>query len=256
MKLEWIALADILQIDPAPTSAAVQRSLMSEGQKVPVILERVSGGYVIQAGRRRVANLAAAGATALWAIVKEPNETSVRDANVTGLIENMGRSSNPMNEARMIAWLMADHYDDAGLLTHAAMSVMDIVRATGGNQGAISQRKALNNLLPELQVMLEAGAMTFTAARNVCKLDEEGQRRFLASGAFTVKAAKVALADYQSDTALGDIEMPDLADVTGVDVPSVPGLYLSSDEMARMVAGEPIEVEWNGKVVKVSLVKG
>ena len=222
---------------PAPVSKARQVSLTELGQIDPIRVRQLPNSrYEIINGRRRVANLAAAGVTEVEAIIEDADQEA---AAWSALALNMSGSPSPMVEARLISDLIALGYTQKV-----------IARRLGITQGNVSQRVGLMALIPPLQDALESGEMVLTAARMVVKLPENEQAAFYAAGDLTTEAAKEALRNWQAgEVELSGIDIPDLSEPeSGRPV----SLSLTAEQWSALTEGGEVIIEAAGLRLNIS----
>lgn len=218
---------------PAPVAKGRQQSLIHLGQVDPVRVRLDDDGlYIITDGRRRVANMLAAGISEVEVIVEEIGETQ---AALHALALNMSRSHSPMTEAKLIAKLV-----DKG---HTQQQIAEMLGVT---QGVVSQRLGLLDLIPELQQRLEVGEMTMTAARAARKLPKKDQAELAKLDKVTVKSADEILRGYQAA----------MVDLSVIDIPDLPQpanhtITLTDDQVSELESGQPVTIEINGKQCQI-----
>lgn len=128
-------------------------SIRERGVLQPVLLRPLGDGYQIVAGERRFLATGEAGFTTIPSIVRPLTD---REALLIALIENLQRENlNPMDEARAYYRLAVDYG-----LPHE-----EIGQRVGRDRSTVSNILRFNNLPPEVQVHLEAGAISAGHAR-------------------------------------------------------------------------------------------
>jgi len=234
-QLTRIAISAINSV-PAPISKARQVSLTELGQIDPIRVRQLPDGhYEIINGRRRVANLTAAGVTEVEAIIEDADQEA---AAWSALALNMSGSPSPIVEARLISDLI-----DLGYTQKV------IARRLGITQGNVSQRLSLMALISPLRDALESGEMVLTAARMVVKLPEGEQAAFYAAGDLTTEAAKETLRDWQAgEVDLSGIDIPDLGEPES-GRPIV--LSLTVAQWATLTEGDEVIIEAAGLRLKI-----
>lgn len=231
---------DQINAVPAATSKARQESLLDVGQVEPIKLRPDgSGRYDIIDGRRRIANMQAAGITEVEAQVEPMDD---KRAALVGLILHAGRSASPMVEARQIQALLNSGWTQAQL-----------AKAIGRTQGWISQRLSYFDLIPELQDRLDSGQITISTARSARKLTKAQQRELVdgsedEDGKITEQTAAEALREAQAKQAsMMDQEIPDM-----------PGrrytVVLDEGQLETLETGASVEIRIAGTTYTISPV--
>lgn len=225
---------DLIDNVPAPQSKMRQRSLLRIGQRSPIVVRPTgSGHYEIIDGRRRLANMSAAGLPEVKVLVEQLDDSQ---AILTSLVLNMSRSPSPMVEARLI-----------GQLIEKGHTQQQVGEMLGVTQALISQRLGLLDLSPFLQQKLERGEMTLTAARSARKLPLADQDTLAASVKVTVKNAEEMLRSYQAEMIdLSTIDIPSLSETAQTTI------CLTETDVASLEAGDPVTVKINGKEMVIT----
>ena len=135
-------------------------SIQAMGVIQPVLVRAVEGGrYQLIAGERRWLASQRAGKTTIPAVVATMNDTQAMEATI---VENLQRSNlNPMEQARAFDRLSREFQ-----MTQEQMAVR-----TGKDRASIANFLRLLRLPPELQGMVEAGALSFGHARALLSLE-------------------------------------------------------------------------------------
>ncbi|MBM4370758.1 MAG: ParB/RepB/Spo0J family partition protein [Deltaproteobacteria bacterium] len=130
----------------------LRSSLEREGQKQPVVVVRVDGGYVLVDGYRRVRALEKLGRDVVDALVLESGEV---EALVTLHHLQHPREHSPLEDGYLVRVLAEEH----------GLSQGDIARRLGHTQSWVSRRLGLVRDLPEwIQALIRDGEVTCKAA--------------------------------------------------------------------------------------------
>lgn len=229
MKLKTVNISDIKDVE-APQSKTQQLSLIERGQDNPIRLRPVKDGYEVIDGRRRLADMIGLGYDEVIAIVAE---TTNEESNWLALTLNSG-TPNELDEAEHIMALLALGYTQK-----------IVAEKINYSQATISQRVRLcEKLCDELKEKLRIGEITYSTAIVATKLPLDEQRILASEDKITNTLVTETLRDWDSqELGLDQLELPDVLPDTS------PGLFLSPGEMKSVVAGDEIEVKWNGKLL-------
>lgn len=232
MQLKKVPISEIEPII-APVEKLKQISLFEVGQRDPVKLAQLSEGtykYRVIDGRRRIAALFASEEQYVLALVKGIRDN--KEAALEALISNSG-TPNEYDEAIHIA-LLQNQY---------GMKNKEIARVTGYSESTISQRiKLLIDLHTKLQYMLQCGDINVSTAQEACRIPIEVQReRILSLEKITYKAVFEIVREWQGEQIQDDI----LFDLPEPNITNQ-GLYLSDNEIDNLMAGECVQIEYNG----------
>lgn len=166
-------MSEILRIDDLildgewSVNAELRNSIAAVGQLAPIIVLPIgSGKFRVEDGRGRVAALKALGVETVKAEVRDPDhENDLLCASAVALAGNV-RRGNPLSDARSLRDLR-----DAG-------TTDDQVRAVSGiSKGSERAKLKLLSLADEFQAMLERGDIPLATAKELARLDHDGQRR-------------------------------------------------------------------------------
>ena len=156
---------------PAADVDDLAASITSHGVLEPLIIRNVTPddddtepapgvplGYVVVAGRRRLAAATAAGLDLVPCLLRADLDSD--DGLEVTLIENLHRADlTPVEEAR-----------GYGLLADLGHTQTDIAARVGVNQSTVSKRLALLGLDPALQVLVDAGEVAAGTAVRIGRL--------------------------------------------------------------------------------------
>lgn len=227
MQLKNILVSEI-KTDQAPLNKSMQMSLMEAEQKDPIkvrIIEDSIFKYEIVDGRRRLRSLIESGMTTVLAFVV--TEMDDRELALQALIGNSG-TPNEYDEAKHIL-----------ALESAGYTGLQISKMTGYSNATISQRKKLvEKLHPLGQAKLQAGEIKVSTALTATKLPLDEQEALFSNGHTpSYKDVFETVRQWESDQLVFDLE-------TKIDVK--PGLFLTSEQVERLLAGEIFDVTWEG----------
>lgn len=131
--------------------AALVASLRDRGQLQPVLVEEAGNGtYILHDGERRWRACKLAGLPTIHALVRPPlNGTAPQERLLDALVANVQRSDlNPLEEAQALGHLRAQ-----------GLTVQEIIRRTGINQGTVEGRLLLLDLDKPLQELVARGLL-------------------------------------------------------------------------------------------------
>ena len=159
-------------------------SIKTQGVIQPLIVRKLSKGYELVAGERRLRASKLAGLNTVPVLVREDSEES---AMTVGLIENLQREDlNPLEEAEGIFRLQKEFG-----LTQQAMG-----EALGKSRSAIANSLRLLQLTKPIQKMLFDGRLTMGHARALLPLppayQEQIGKKIISSGLSVRQAEKLA----------------------------------------------------------------
>lgn len=167
-------------------------SLAERNLEQPVLLYRLAPGdnhagkrYGIKDGERRVSAAVKLGWEQIKAIIidgiTDEDDTEIAEG---ALVCNLARTDNPMLDAMRIGQIGAER----------------AAKVTGRTEREMEARAVYANLIERFQVMLLAGDLTKGAARELARLDHDGQERAYAA------AQKVALDTPRKNVTIAQIK--------------------------------------------------
>lgn len=237
MKLKKIKIKDI-NIEVAPSNEMQQASLIETTQNENPIQLRLNGNgkYDIIDGRRRVVDLIAIGKDTVWAIIKEVSDAELA---MQAIILNSG-TANYMDEADHIYTLIQKH----------GMSIEAIAKKGNVTTQTIYDRLRLKEkLIPEIQEHLRAGTIKYSVALELTHLPISKQAEastILDSGEkLKLKDVKEVKRLYQAENTYESLQIPLIPEEQGPTFS--PGLFLDSEQVKVLLAGQSLEVEYQGR---------
>jgi len=139
-------------------------SIRRHGILQPLSVRRVSGGYELIAGERRLRAGQMAGLTEIPCIVMNLNDT---ESSLVALVENLQRQDlDFVEEAQGISYL----------ITSQNLSQEQAARMLGKSQSAIANKLRLLRHSPEVLELLRRSALTERHARALLKLSREEEK--------------------------------------------------------------------------------
>jgi ParB family chromosome partitioning protein len=160
-----------------PVERAFVENVKLHGILTPIRVRATDDGrYNIVYGKRRSQAARANGFATIPAVVEK--DASANDY-VQGLAENYARSSNVIEEHRMVMALL-DHYREQGDTgANDRKAVAAIAKATGMTVAQVKKARDVGRLVPELVLAVEEGAMSSWSALNASRMPVEVQRRLV-----------------------------------------------------------------------------
>jgi ParB family chromosome partitioning protein len=176
--IQHIALAKIARNPSQPRTQfdtpAIQElaaSIRERGVLQPVLLRPAGEGYQLVAGERRFLAAREAGFASIPAIIRPLTD---RESLLIALIENIQRENlNPIDEARA-------YYR---LATEYGLQHEEIGQRVGKDRSTVSNAIRFNNLPQDVQVLMEAGALSAGHGRALLSLSTSKQQSDLAGSA-------------------------------------------------------------------------
>lgn len=161
-------------IRPGPTQARrvfdpdrlaeLAESIRESGVVQPVVLRRAAPGYELLAGERRWRAAQLAGVHDIPAVLRD--DLSDDEAYILGLIENLQRESlTPVETAHGLRQLVDRHG-----LTHERLA-----ERIGKSRVYVTNFLRLLNLVPEVQALIDRGALSLGHAKVLASLPAEQQ---------------------------------------------------------------------------------
>ena len=139
-------------------------SIRQHGVLQPLSVRRVSGGYELIAGERRLRAAQMAGVTDIPCIVMNMDQ---RESGTAALVENLQRQDlDFVEEARGISYLMESW----------SMSQEQVARLLGKSQSAVANKLRILRHSPEVLQALREGELTERHGRALLKLTSEQQK--------------------------------------------------------------------------------
>ena len=139
-------------------------SIRQHGVLQPLSVRRVSGGYELIAGERRLRAAQMAGVTDIPCIVMNMDQ---RESGTAALVENLQRQDlDFVEEARGISYLMESW----------SMSQEQVARLLGKSQSAVANKLRILRHSPEVLQALREGELTERHGRALLKLASEQQK--------------------------------------------------------------------------------
>lgn len=217
-----------IKTDIVPDDQVLQLSLVEVSQKYPVKVRPITHpdfDYEIVNGRQRLDALSKTGVTHVEAIVEVMDDTEL---HLQALIGNANKP-NEIDEAYHIIRL-----EEAGYTGE------QIAKMTRYSQATITQRKKLvEKLHLEGQMKLRTGDLKVSAALEATKLPLEMQQElFTHNGKVSYKEVFEKVREWESEALLFDVE-PAQNDIK-------PGLFLSAEQVEKLLNDQEIEVEYEG----------
>ena len=139
-------------------------SIRQHGILQPLSVRRITGGYELIAGERRLRAAQMAGVTDIPCIVMNMNE---RESGTAAMVENLQRQDlDFVEEARGISFLMESW----------SMSQEQVARLLGKSQSAIANKLRILRHSPEVLQALREGELTERHGRALLKLRTEEEK--------------------------------------------------------------------------------
>ena len=139
-------------------------SIRQHGILQPLSVRRVTGGYELIAGERRLRAAQMAGVTDIPCIVMNMDE---RESGTAALVENLQRQDlDFVEEARGISYLMESW----------SMSQEQVARLLGKSQSAVANKLRILRHSPAVLQALREGGLTERHGRALLKLDSEEEK--------------------------------------------------------------------------------
>ena len=139
-------------------------SIRQHGILQPLSVRRITGGYELIAGERRLRAGQMAGLTEIPCIIMNMDD---RESGVTALVENIQRQAlDFVEEAWGISHLMSEY----------CMSQEQVARLLGKSQSAVANKLRLLRHSPEVLDALRAAGLTERHGRALLKLTDEGEK--------------------------------------------------------------------------------
>jgi len=176
--------ASIVEVDPARVRPnpeqprrdfgeeeldALAASIQAHGLLQPIVVERVSDGYQLVAGERRLRAAQRSGLATIPAVVRPPAD-SPRESLELALVENLLRQDlNPIEEASAYARL-----SDGFGLSHEAIALR-----LGRSRPAVTNTVRLLSLPVRVQELIAANKLTAGHGRALLALDDQELRTSL-----------------------------------------------------------------------------
>ena len=140
-------------------------SIRSKGVLLPLIVRRVSEGYVLVAGERRWRAAQKAGLRELPAMVREVTE---KEAFEIALIENIQREDlNPVEEAEAYKRLIEEH----------GLTQEELAARVGKDRSTVANALRLLRLPEAIKQAIVAGQLSMGHARALLAIADEGDLR-------------------------------------------------------------------------------
>jgi ParB family chromosome partitioning protein len=140
-------------------------SIRSKGVLLPLIVRRVSEGYVLVAGERRWRAAQKAGLRELPAMVREVTE---KEAFEIALIENIQREDlNPVEEAEAYKRLIEEH----------GLTQEELAARVGKDRSTVANALRLLRLPDAIKQAIVAGQLSMGHARALLAIADEGDLR-------------------------------------------------------------------------------
>ena len=157
-------------------------SIRQHGILQPLSVRRITGGYELIAGERRLRAAQMAGVTDIPCIVMNMDQ---RESGTAAMVENLQRQDlDFVEEARGISFLMESW----------SMSQEQVARLLGKSQSAIANKLRILRHSPEVLQALRDGDLTERHARALLKLRTE-EEKLLAIGVIIRQNMSVARAE-------------------------------------------------------------
>ena len=139
-------------------------SIRQHGILQPLSVRRITGGYELIAGERRLRAAQMAGVTDIPCIVMNMDQ---QESGTAALVENLQRQDlDFVEEARGISYLMESW----------SMSQEQVARLLGKSQSAVANKLRILRHSPSVLEALREGALTERHGRALLKLDTEEQK--------------------------------------------------------------------------------
>ena len=176
--VQHIPLAKIVRNPSQPRTqfdpSAIQElaaSIRERGVLQPVLLRPAGDGYQLVAGERRFLAAREAGFASIPAIIRPLTD---RESLLIALIENIQRENlNPIDEARA-------YYR---LATEYGLQHEEIGQRVGKDRSTVSNAIRFNNLPPDIQSLMESGALSAGHGRALLSLSTPKQQSDLGASA-------------------------------------------------------------------------
>ena len=157
-------------------------SIRQHGLLQPLSVRRITGGYELIAGERRLRAAQMAGVTDIPCIVMNMDQ---RESGTAAMVENLQRQDlDFVEEARGISFLMESW----------SMSQEQVARLLGKSQSAIANKLRILRHSPEVLQALREGGLTERHGRALLKLRTE-EEKLLAIGVMVRQNMSVARAE-------------------------------------------------------------
>lgn len=157
----------------------IERSINTLGRILQnvILVEQDGGTYTVYAGKRRVLAAKEAGLCTMPAMVF-PGTTPKGVLSMFLISENMNRKQDPGLEAEALGNIMRSYN----------WTAKDIAKKLGILATHVSDRiKLLKRLIPEFLERLKEGVITLSAARKLCTLAPDVQRRLAGEEKLSIK---------------------------------------------------------------------
>lgn len=221
-----------IKTDAVPPDKELQTSLLEAEQKYPIKVRPIDNpdyDYEVVNGRQRIDALSKIGQTHVQALVETMGD---QEFHIQALIGNASRP-NEVDEGRHIIQL-----------EQMGFTGEQIAKLTRYSTSTVSQRKRLwEKLHPDLRRKVQEGKMKASAALEATKLPLSVQVELLSNGnRVTYNEVFEEVRKWQANELdlFGDFEN----DVK-------PGLFLTSEQVEALLAGETLEVVWMGQSLNV-----
>ena len=217
-----------IKTDEVPTDKELQTSLLEQQQKYPVKIRPIihpDFDYEIVNGRQRIKALVDIGEIQVLALIEEMDDVEL---HFQALIGNANRP-NEIDEARHIIEL-----------EQRGFTGQEIAKMIRFSQATVSQRKRLiEKLHPNGQAKLQAGEIKVSTALEATKLPLSEQEELFKNGDRpSYKDVFEKVRTWESSQLEFDLEVKTV---------TKPGLFLTSEQVESLLAGQTIIVEWMEK---------
>jgi ParB/RepB/Spo0J family partition protein len=229
MQVKEIKICDILEED-APLEHSLMESLLEVEQKDIIKVTPKDNKYLLIDGRRRVRALKEAGAQTVLALVIAGIDDT--ELHLQALIGNSG-TPNP-----------ADEFDHIMYLVSKGLKQNEIAKKVNYSPAKVTQTLRIGKLIPEIRQALKKGDITYSAALQLTYLPESQQKDIFESGEkLTFKKTDAVKRQFQSEQFAIDFGN----NGNGTKVKS--GLYLTSEDMEKLVNGDCVEKNYDGQTL-------